>query len=121
LPPPNFYFNLKEFKMDIELSVAERFAVLGVLPEQGNIITIKLLREFKEEIAFKEEEVKELGLKIDENGQASWSIEAEKKAGKKKFAVADALADTIKKNLQMLDSRSQLKESHIPIWELFCG
>jgi len=106
--------------MDIELTVAERFAIMGILPEKGNIVTIKLLREFKEAVAFNEQEVNAIELNLSDEGKATWIVAKEKKIGKKKIELSDILAESIRSNLKMLDSKKQLTEAHVPIWDMFC-
>ena len=53
----------------MELSIKERLLLSGVLPQQGNIATLKIVRQLKEDLSFSEEEFKEINLqKSGEDG-----------------------------------------------------
>ena len=42
----------------MELNIAERFALLGVLPQQGNVITLRIIRELQSRLSLSEKELK---------------------------------------------------------------
>ena len=47
----------------VSLSFVDRFALLQVLPVEGSVMTIRILRDLKDELGFSEEEVKKSKLK----------------------------------------------------------
>jgi hypothetical protein len=81
----------------VNLSVAERLVLLPVLPEQGNLLTIRIVREMREDLSFTEEEMKSLAIR-ENKGQVVWNVDGEArtdfvfKAQAKKI-VLDALKD----------------------------
>jgi len=51
--------NEDETKMKIELTIPERMATLGVLPEQGNFADLKIIQGLRMDLSFDEKEIKE--------------------------------------------------------------
>ena len=47
-----------ETKLNIELTIPERMATLGVLPEQGNFADLKIIQGLKMDLSFDEKEIK---------------------------------------------------------------
>ena len=45
----------------MELTTVERLKLLEVLPSEGDILTLKILRKLRETLSFNEEELKEIG------------------------------------------------------------
>ncbi|GAH82287.1 unnamed protein product, partial [marine sediment metagenome] len=42
----------------MKLNIAERIALLGVLPQKGNAITLRIIRELQSRLSLTEEEIK---------------------------------------------------------------
>ena len=49
----------QDAKENLKLTIPERLALLGVLPEQGSFADLKIIQGVKMELSFSEEEVKE--------------------------------------------------------------
>jgi len=62
--------------MDIELNVLERLALLSILPEQGNLTALRIIRKLREDLSFSEEENAALNFQIAE-GQVRWNTDAD--------------------------------------------
>lgn len=96
-------------------SVEERLLMLHILPKQGNYATLKMVREFREELSLSEGEHEALDLK-EESGAFTWNTaavvpkEIEISAFREKLIV-DALTE--------LDEQDKLTEDHIPLYERF--
>jgi hypothetical protein len=106
----------KEDKMEVELAISDRFALLGILPQEGNFATLKIVRELREQLSLTEQEIKEynvqqLGDQITwNNGIATTSMSFSA------FAV-----DMIQKALKKLNDEEKLEERHFNIYEQFIG
>ena len=127
------------------LTVSERFALSGVLPPTGDILTLKDIRQLKEELAMSEEDRKEVQFftefkcpqceatgvfptlvkcgKCDvwmtptgNIGCSNWGFE-------KEVPIPDYLKELITATLKsMSDAKPpQLEERHISIYDKFCG
>ncbi len=55
------YQMVKEY-VNMEFSIAERLHLLGIMPERGNLVTMKVIEEFKDKLSFSEEEIIEIEL-----------------------------------------------------------
>lgn len=99
----------------MKLSVADRLLLLNILPKEGSLTTIKLMRELREELSFSEEENKKLGFK-QEGDMVLWNFEADLE---KEIKISDILKDVIKKTLKELDKSEKLTEAHLGLWDMF--
>ena len=48
--------------MKTELTLSERFAILGILPAEDNFATLKVMRKLREQLSLTEVEIKEYGV-----------------------------------------------------------
>ena len=99
----------------MELTGMERMLLLRALPAQGNLTTIKIVREMRENLSFNEADHEALGIDTNTtvvNGPALMNHIADIQLGKKATEIAgDAL--------RALDEKDQLTEAHLSVWEKF--
>jgi len=99
------------------LSVVERLTLLGILPEQGSLTTIKIVARLREDLSFDEAEHARLNFRPSDDGQrVQWditgSMEKDVEIGPKALgAVYDAL--------KALDEQEKLTAQHISLCEKF--
>ena len=55
----------------MQLAVLERLKLLEILPREGDITTIKICRDLREALSFKENEHAEFGIEVREPGKCS--------------------------------------------------
>jgi hypothetical protein len=101
--------------MKAKLIIPERIGLLSILPREGDITTIRLVRELRESLSFTEEENQKHNIRLD-NGMLTYNNIGETP---KEFEVGDTMKSLISKSLKDLDKEKKLIESHIPIWEKF--
>jgi hypothetical protein len=90
-----------------------------MLPPQGNIATLRIVRKLRESLSFTEEEHKAIGLIFDPvNDKIQWNQENEKE-GEKEIEIGEKAADIIKEALKKMNDQNQLREEIIPLWERF--
>lgn len=99
----------------MELTVMDRLILLNILPKEGNITTLKLVRKLREELSFDEEEHKVLNFK-EQNGMTVWNRQPEIK---KEMEIGEKATDVIVNALKELDKNKKLHEDHLPIWDMF--
>jgi DNA-binding MarR family transcriptional regulator len=104
----------------MKLSAKERITLSGVLPPTGNILTLRLVRELREDVSFSEKEAKDIDLKITPEGRATWDAAKEKKVGEKDINITDSMREVISKALQGLSDKEKLTQDHISLWDKFC-
>jgi hypothetical protein len=102
----------------MELSVKERIILSVILPNEGNITNLKIIRMLREELSFSEAENKALQFQTNEKGMA-WNVEGEKIVGTKEVSVGDVATEIIKKTLDKLNKEEKLTNEHIDLYDRF--
>jgi hypothetical protein len=99
----------------MKLSVLERITLLGVLPEQGDFVTLKIVRKLRESLAFDEVEI--AALKIQQtDGRIMWDASADTN---KDVLIGEKATDIVCECLQKLDKEKKLEERHYSLYEQF--
>ena len=100
------------------LSVQDRLVLLSILPNEGDLTTIKIVRTLREELSFTEDEHKELEFKDnpDNPGFIIWNNEAEQN---KEFDLKPVAISLIFEKLKELSKQKKLKDEHIALCEKF--
>lgn len=49
-------------RMKADLTLSDRFAILGILPAEGNFATLKIVRKLREQMSLTEDEIKKYGV-----------------------------------------------------------
>lgn len=106
---------------NMELDIAERFALLGILPQQGNVITLRIIRELQNQLSFTEEELKHYNVQSHANpdggARVTWTPELSTEV--KDIAIGEAATGVIKEQLTKLNAQNQLHVSMLPLYEKF--
>ena len=100
----------------MELTVFDRLILLNVLSAiEGDITTLRILRELKEGLSFGEKEHEALQFH-QEGGQMRWKAEA---AEVKNVTMGDVARGLVAGRLKELNTQKKLREEHIPLYEKF--
>ncbi len=102
----------------MEFGVKERLMLLSVMPGQGNLTALRLVRQAKEELGFDEEEHRALGLAIEGNSYR-WDDEAEAKAGPKDVEMGEVVRGMVLRAFEDLDGADRLELVHLDLYERF--
>ena len=100
--------------MTYELSVLERVVILAILPRQGDITKLRIVRDLERELSFSEEEHKALKLRSLPDGRIKWDG-----AATKTIEMGDVALGLIRDRLKELSDSDQLQMDHLPIYERF--
>jgi hypothetical protein len=98
------------------LSVADRITLLGVLPEQGDFITLKIVRELREGLSFSEDELRNLSI-IQEGNQVRWEAASDPM---KDVQIGEKASCVIVDSLKKLNDQKKLTQQHFGLYETFC-
>jgi hypothetical protein len=101
--------------MKVELRVAERILLLSALPSEGNVLTLRLVRDLKDQLAFGEEDHEALQFK-QEDGQIFWDV---KKDYPKEVEMGPQTLTLISERLKLLSDRGQLTMPQLALYEKF--
>ena len=102
--------------MKTNLTLSDRFAILGILPAEGNFATLKIVRKLREQLSLTETEIKEHKV-IQKGDQIMWN-NGEKTTEMEFGEFAESM---IKDALMKLDERCKLENRHFRIYEQFVG
>ncbi len=97
------------------MKIFERVVLLQLLPEQGNLTTILIVRKLREKLSFTEEEHKEFNLR-QEGERLLWDNE---KDIDKEIEFGEKEKDIIVESLKKLNSEKSLTEKHLSLWDKF--
>ena len=95
----------------MKLNVMERMALLNILPPEGSITVMKLLRVLREDLSFNEKEHAALQFK-QENDMIQWKQDADVV---KDVKIGEIMTELIKKELKKLNDEEKLTEGHIDL------
>ena len=101
----------------MKLTVLERISLLGVLPAEGDFVTLKIVRELRENLSFDEDELKQLKVKA-EGGRIQWDATAETPGGKE-IKIGEKATDVIVAALKKLNADKKLTDQHFSLYEKF--
>ena len=105
----------------MRLTVAERMALLDMLPVQGNIVTLRLLTELKLKVALSEEELTKYEVKQvkEKDGRVfiQWAPEFDKL--RVDIPISDHEKGVVIRTIMQLDSQSQLTVHSLPLYDYF--
>ena len=104
-----------ETTMKVELNLAERIALMEILPEEGNFITLKIIRDLKSLIGMKETDFKKFGI-VQEGDKITWNPEGNKGV---EFEIEEKSEEIIRESLEGLNKKSKLAERHLNLYEKF--
>ena len=99
----------------MKLDVRERLVLLSVLPQEGNFITLKVVRKLREGLSFSEEELKQYNF-VQGEGTVTWDDKVEQS---KEIEIGEKAMDIIKEALKKLNEDKKLKDEHFSIYEKF--
>jgi hypothetical protein len=106
----------------MELNVKERIVLLGLLPKEGDFKTLKQLREFRESIAFSDQERELLKFVTPPNGGVNWTEPGDaddKEFYTKDVKIRDSIMELIVDALVNTDKAKRLNDDTFDLYERF--
>jgi hypothetical protein len=98
-----------------KMKVSDRLVLLHTLPKEGDIITVRVLRELKMDLALSEDEIRKLNVTEGQNINFNQIDNFEKD-----IPMGKVRKSVIKSALQKLDAEKKLTEDHVLLWDMFC-
>ena len=108
--------------MNIGLNVLERSTLLGILPKEGNIITLRLNRELTGKVGLSAEDFANFEIKTTQDPKdpdKSWTSWNAKGSAPTDIDFADVEVGLVRTELKKLDTAGKLNESMISLYEKF--
>lgn len=98
------------------LNVAERLILLQILPGQGDVITLRVIREARGRIGLSEFELK--AFRVQQDGATiRWDSARAREA---EIEIGEAARGIVAAELRKLNDAKKLTEHHISLYEKFC-
>ena len=97
------------------LGIRDRIILLQVLPRQGNVTNLRIIRDLEKEMGFTEAELITLKLETGERG-VKWDKECE---FEKDVAIGDVAAKIIHDAFVQLDKSNLLALEHLEVYDKF--
>jgi len=104
--------------MEYKLGVKDRLILLNVLPPEGNLATIRIVRELREALSFSEAEHADLQM-VQKDNQLTWNDKAEAAAGPRSIDIGAKGQEIIREALGKLDTDEKLTADHLELCDLF--
>lgn len=99
----------------MKLNVAERIALIQVLPKEGDFVTLKVLRDLQDKIGFSEKDHKKFKI-VRTGDQMTWGNEGMKEV---EIEMGEKAIEIIKESLTGLDKEKTLRPEHVSLYEKF--
>jgi len=106
--------------MKYRLNIAERIALLNILPIEGNLVTLKIIRELQSNLSFSEEEVKHYKIKsTPASGGVTVTWDSDFAKETKEIEIGDIAKGIITEQLKAFDEQKRLRLEMLDLYEKF--
>lgn len=98
----------------MDLTVLERLVLLGLMPAEGDLTTLRIVRELREALSFDEDEHVQYGLR-QEDGRVVWTDDGSTAA----IEIGARARRVIEDRLNELNNDGKLTEQHLSVCDKF--
>lgn len=100
------------------LTVRERMLLLGILPGEGDVTALRIIRKLREDVGFSEQEHVDLKIETLPTGGVRWD---DTQAVDKDVDIGLKATHTIVTALTTLSAQKKLKAEQLDLYEKFVG
>ncbi len=100
----------------MKLSVLDRVSLLNILPKEGDVTSLRLVRETREDLSFSDAERDELKFKRFPTGHMRWEDDNNIT---KDIELGDTVTGMIVVALKQLNEKKKLLEEYLDLYERF--
>ncbi len=100
----------------MKLSIRERLILSSILPQEGDILTLRILRKLQSDLSFSEEELKQYKFETLDGGMVRWDNTVEQE---KEIEIGEKANGIIVLALSKLNEQRKLKMEHLDIYDRF--
>ena len=105
--------------MEYNISIGNRLRLLNILPAEGTLLTIRIVRELREGLSFSEAELEDAQVRTEELEGRTITRWEEDSIPDKTLDIGPKAAEMIRKALGELDQAGKLRVEHLDLCELF--
>jgi hypothetical protein len=105
----------------MDFTIAERIALSNILPPEGNVVTLRIVRELQMQLAFDEREIKEYKIKnhTHPDGRLSITWDGDFTTKAKDVSIGDVAKGIIVEQLKKLSSGNMLRLEMLDLYDKF--
>lgn len=93
------------------LGIMDRVLILSILPQKGNIVTMRIVSEFQAEVGFSDKEIRDWKIKQTETGVV-WDGS---KSSAKEFKIGESIISVLKEQIKELDEKGEIVPQHLEL------
>ena len=101
--------------MKYDMGVHERLVLLNILPPEGNLATIRIVREMREALSFSEAEHEDVQIVQADGGGVTWNQDAPSRD----IEIGAKGQEIVREALGKLDKDEKLTADHLELCDLF--
>ena len=104
----------------VKLSLRDRVLLLSILPDEGNIITLRIIRDLQRALSFSEAEISDYAItrtQVNDRVQTAWNVEGNKAF--KNVKIGENAETVIIEKLKALSEKKQLRMILLDLYERF--
>lgn len=101
----------------MKLTIKERLLLSGILPSEGNIVTVRIIRDLMHDLGISEEEKSKYNFVVHPDGNITWNDKYDSET--KDVNIGSAAFGIIRDALKQADEKNKLHWEHIPMYEKF--
>lgn len=102
--------------METEMNIQERLLVLNLLPKEGSILTLRVIKDIIKTVGLSDKEIQEWEVKQTETGSVTWN---QNKVKLKKIVLGDTAASIITDALKKQNKEEKLAMEYVDIYDKF--
>jgi len=100
----------------MRLSIHERIALLGVLPQEGNFVTMGLVQGLQNRLSLTGQEIDAVGFDIE---RIAWSRSKEAEQAPFEVELSQVEIDLVVEGLKKMDREAKLTVDFLPLYRRF--
>ena len=104
--------------MKVKLSIMNRLSLLGLLINEGDITTLKILRELREELSFTPEEHVAINFRPQPDGKLIWNDDADPNIEVEFTGIREIILEKVKTQLKEWEKAGTLKLDYLSLYEV---
>ena len=105
----------------MKLKVFERIILLNLLPTEGNVVTLRVVRDLQSALSFSEDEIKQYRIQsvADAENRVNITWDVARSLEEKDVKIGDVAKTIIREKLVKLDEEKKLTLNMLSIYEKF--
>jgi hypothetical protein len=105
----------------MKLNIPDRITLLNILPNEGNVVTLRLIMDFQRQVGFTGKEIKDwkIANKVDGRGRPYVVWDSDFTEATKDIQIGDAMSGIIVNQLKNLDRNGKLSIDMMSLYDRF--